>query len=150
MQEQQPQMPPVRSIHFRLDYIHAERLPIPHSPSQTLNIMFNVNVLNTNVTVHDTIVEIPFAVNISSMPSLVSISLRGCLAIQFENGKDASDIAKLISEGKVPEPINVILMQYVILEVNILLRELGLPPMLSPIPQPAAQKPDRITELHYA
>ncbi|GEM_PF-524126 len=150
MQEQPQQMPPVRSVHFRLDYIHAERLPIPHSPSQTLNIMFNVNVLSSNVSVHDTIVEIPFAVNISSMPSIVSISLRGALAIQFENSKDASDIAKMISEGKVPEPINVILMQYIMLEANILLRELGLPPMLAPIPQPPAQKPDKAMELHYA
>ncbi|NPA23197.1 MAG: hypothetical protein GXO23_02745 [Crenarchaeota archaeon] len=151
MQETQaPTLPPLKSVHFRLDYIHAERLPIPHSPSQPVNMMFNLNILNTNVTLQDSLIEIPFVVNISSVPSIISVTLKGALVLQFEHKNDAEEIMKSISEGKVPDAINMIIMQYIIFEVSLIMRELGMPPMI-PVPQvQAPQKPgDKSTEIHY-
>ncbi len=144
-----PSLPPLKAVQFRLDYIHAERLPIPHSPSQPVNMMFNLNILNTNVTSQDSTVEVPFVVNISSMPSIISVTLKGALILQFEKKSDAEEMLKNISEGKVPDAINMVIMQYIIFEVSLIMRELGMPPMI-PIPQIQPQKPgDKTTEMHY-
>ncbi len=150
MQEiQSPSLPPLKSVQFRLDYIHAERLPIPHSPSQPVNMMFNLNILNTNVMSQDTTIEVPFVVNISSMPSIISVTLKGALILQFEKKNDAEEIMKNITEGKVPDAISMVIMQYIIFEISLIMRELGMPPMI-PLPQIQPQKVgDKSTEMHY-
>ncbi len=142
-------IPQVRAVQFRLDYIHAERLMNVASASQPVNIMFNLNVLTANINRQDMLLEVPFVANISSVPSIVSVTLRGAIILQFERSEDLESLARTLNEGKVPDIINMIIMQYVLFEASLVIRELGLPPIM-PLPLPQQKPAERTTEIHYA
>ncbi len=141
-------MPQVRAVQFRLDYIHAEKLMNASSASQPVNIMFNLSVLTANVSRQNTHLEVPFVANISSAPSIVSVTLRGAVILQFERREDMEELLRTLSEGKVPDLINMIIMQYVLFEASLVIRELGLPPIV-PVPVPQQRTSERTTEMHY-
>jgi len=139
-------LPQVKSVQFRLDYIHAERLMNLSAVSQPVNIMFNLNVLTANVTKQDTLLEVPFVANISSVPSIVTVTLKGAVILQFDNKEELENLAKSLGEGKVPELINMIIMQYVLFEASLVVRELGLPPI---VPLPPPKPSEKTAEIHY-
>jgi len=130
-----------KAVGIRYDYLHAERLQL--IPQQT-PITFNVNlVIGPNALARGDVVEIPFSLAASSNPSLVNISIRGALVIQGD-AKQIEDIAKSINSGKPPQFVQMMIGQYVFFEVNLLLKELGIPPAMPITPQPQQRQGEGI------
>lgn len=126
-------VPIFKAVGIRYDYLHAERLQLV---PQQAPITFNVNlVIGPNALVRGDIVEIPFSLAASSNPSLVNISIRGALIIQGD-ARQVEDIAKSVNSGKPPQFVQLMIGQYVFFEVNLLLKELGIPPAMPVMPQP--------------
>ena len=126
-----------KAVGIRFDYLHAERLQL--IPPQT-QIAFNVNlIIGPNAVVRGDIIEIPFSLAASSNPSIVSISIRGALIIQGDP-KQLEDIVKSVNSGKSPQVIQMMIGQYVFFEVNLLLKELGIPPAMPIVSQPQQQR----------
>ncbi|MGC9152118.1 MAG: hypothetical protein ACP5GY_00110 [Vulcanisaeta sp.] len=126
-----------KAVGIRFDYLHAERLQL--IPPQT-QVAFNVNlVIGPNAIVRGDMVEIPFSLAASSNPSVVNISIRGALMLQGDP-KQIEDIAKSINSGKPPQMIQIMIGQYVFFEVNLLLKELGIPPAMPIVPPPQQQR----------
>ncbi|WP_054853182.1 hypothetical protein [Vulcanisaeta distributa] len=135
-----------RAVGIRFDYLHAERLQL--IPPQT-QVAFNVNlVIGPNAVVRGgDIVEIPFSLAASSSPSIVSISIRGALILQGDP-RQLEDIAKSVNSGKSPQIIQMMIGQYVFFEVNLLLKELGIPPAMPIVPPPQQQRQGEGTTMY--
>jgi hypothetical protein len=65
------------------------------------------------------------------------------LVIQGD-AKQIEDIAKSINSGKPPQFVQVMIGQYVFFEVNLLLKELGIPPAMPITPQPQQRQGEGI------
>lgn len=117
----------IKNVQFKLEAIHAERLPNPQA-SNVLNIIFNVSI-GSNFSIKGEVVELPFTISITSTPPILSISLRGSLILQLSQS-DIDKLSKLLSEGKVPAQIQTLITQYAIFESGLIARELGLPPII--------------------
>ncbi len=129
-----------KAIAVRFDYLHAERLQ--HTPQGVPQFVFNVQlVIGPNAFVKDDFVEIPFSLVASTNPSFVSVSIRGALILQGDP-RQIKEIADMVNSGKIPPNIQSVITQYVLFEVNLLLKELGIPPALAPTP-PIPQQPQR-------
>ncbi|WP_054856588.1 hypothetical protein [Vulcanisaeta sp. JCM 16159] len=134
-----------RAVGIRFDYLHAERLQL--IPPQT-QVAFNVNlVIGPNAVVRGDLVEIPFSLAASSSPSIVSISIRGALILQGDP-RQLEDIAKSVNSGKSPQIIQMMIGQYVFFEVNLLLKELGIPPAMPIVPPPQQQRQGEGTTMY--
>ncbi len=135
-----------KAVGIRFDYLHAERLQL--IPPQT-QVAFNVNlVIGPNAVVRGgDIVEIPFSLAASSNPSIVNISIRGALIIQGDP-RQVEDIAKSVNSGKSPQIIQMMIGQYVFFEVNLLLKELGIPPAMPIAPLPQQQRQGEGTTMY--
>jgi hypothetical protein len=121
-----------KSIGIRFDYLHAERLQVVGNQAQvTLNV--NVSVGN-NPTGRGEYVEIPFVAAVVSSPTVVNISVRGILVVQLDQ-RQVGEVIKATSEGKLPQYLQSFITQYVFFEVSLLLRELGMPPVVLGLPQ---------------
>nr|KJR71637.1 MAG: hypothetical protein TU36_06845 [Vulcanisaeta sp. AZ3] len=122
---------------IRFDYLHAERLQLM---PQQVQVAFNVNlVIGPNAVARGDMVEVPFSLVANSTPSVVNISIRGALMLQGDP-KQVDEIAKSINSGKPPQFIQLMIGQYVFFEVNLLLKELGIPPAMPVVPQPQQQQ----------
>ena len=133
-----------KAVGIRFDYLHAERLQLIPPQAQ---VAFNVNlVIGPNAVVRGDIVEIPFSLAASSNPSIVNISIRGALIIQGDP-RQVEDIAKSVNSGKSPQFIQMMIGQYVFFEVNLLLKELGIPPAM-PIAPPPQQRQGEGTTMY--
>ncbi len=133
----------VRGI--RLDYIHAEK-PVP-AQAQSVSVTFNVNIINSGVSQRGDVIEIPFVISVSTTPPIISIVLRGAVLVQADEG--ASEIVKSIGEGRVPEAIQAIIMQYAIFESSLIARELGVPPFI-PVQMRQEQAQRQEADIRYA
>lgn len=126
-----------RAMGIRFDYLHAERLQLM---PQQVQVAFNVNlVIGPNAVAKGDMVEVPFSLVANSTPSVVNISIRGALMLQGDP-KQVDEIAKSINSGKPPQFIQLMIGQYVFFEVNLLLKELGIPPAMPVVPQPQQQQ----------
>ncbi|MFB6470523.1 MAG: hypothetical protein TU36_004730 [Vulcanisaeta sp. AZ3] len=126
-----------KAMGIRFDYLHAERLQLM---PQQVQVAFNVNlVIGPNAVARGDMVEVPFSLVANSTPSVVNISIRGALMLQGDP-KQVDEIAKSINSGKPPQFIQLMIGQYVFFEVNLLLKELGIPPAMPVVPQPQQQQ----------
>ncbi|WP_069806889.1 hypothetical protein [Vulcanisaeta thermophila] len=122
-----------KTVGIRYDYLHAERLQVM---PQQLQVAFNINlVIGPNATARGEFVEIPFSLVATTNPSIVNVSIRGALMVQTEP-REAEEIAKSVNSGKAPQFVQAMISQYVLFEVNLLLKELGIPPAMPVVPQP--------------
>ncbi|WP_054841774.1 hypothetical protein [Vulcanisaeta distributa] len=128
-----------KAVGIRFDYLHAERLQLIPPQAQ---VAFNVNlIIGPNAVVRGgDVVEIPFSLAASSNPSIVNISIRGGALIIQGDPRQVEDIAKSVNSGKSPQIIQMMIGQYVFFEVNLLLKELGIPPAMPIAPPPQQQQ----------
>ncbi|MFB6471092.1 MAG: hypothetical protein TU36_007685 [Vulcanisaeta sp. AZ3] len=126
-----------RAVGIRFDYLHAERLQLM---PQQVQVAFNVNlVIGPNAVARGDMVEVPFSLVANSTPSVVNISIRGALMLQGDP-KQVDEIAKSVNSGKPPQFIQLMIGQYVFFEVNLLLKELGIPPAMPVVSQSQQQQ----------
>ncbi len=134
--------PGFKAVGIRFDYLHAERLQLILPQTQ---VAFNVNlVIGPNATLRNDIVEIPFSLAANSNPSIVSISIRGALIIQGEP-RQIEELVKSVNSGKPSQVIQMMIGQYVFFEVNLLLKELGIPPAMPIALQPQQRQGEGTT-----
>nr|KJR71634.1 MAG: hypothetical protein TU36_06860 [Vulcanisaeta sp. AZ3] len=107
---------------------------------QQVQVAFNVNlVIGPNAVARGDMVEVPFSLVANSTPSVVNISIRGALMLQGDP-KQVDEIAKSVNSGKPPQFIQLMIGQYVFFEVNLLLKELGIPPAMPVVSQSQQQQ----------
>jgi len=126
-----------KSIGIRFDYLHAERLQVAGTQPQ-ITLSVNINVGNNPIS-RGEYVEIPFVVAVVSNPTVVNISVRGALIAQLDQ-RQVNEVMKAASEGRLPQYFQSFITQYVFFEVNLLLRELGMPPIILNVAQENREK----------
>ncbi|MEM0369981.1 MAG: hypothetical protein QXU58_01980 [Pyrobaculum sp.] len=108
---------------IRFDYIHAERLGVPPAGAQ-LQMNMQVMIEGERSVKRGGVVEIPFTISISSVPSVVTVTIRGVAAVQGE-----------VDVKNLPPQVAGPIMQAAIFEAALIMRELGFPPPLPVQPQ---------------
>lgn len=102
----------------RFDYIHAERVAVP-PPNTPLQINVSYQVEGDRAIKRGNVVELPFALALTTSPSSVTLTIRGVALIQGD-----------VDVRNLPPHIATPLMQMVMFEASLILRELGMPPLV--------------------
>ncbi|ABO07958.1 conserved hypothetical protein [Pyrobaculum calidifontis JCM 11548] len=108
---------------IRFDYIHAERLGAP-PPGAQLQMNMQVMIEGERAVKRGGFVEIPFTIGISSVPSVVTVTIRGTATVQGD-----------VDLKNLPPHIATPIMQAALFEAALIMRELGFPPPLPVQPQ---------------
>jgi len=119
------------AIQIRITYIHGE----VNGVAPNMNVAVNFQLNNAPV-VRDNVMEVPFSISASSVPPLLSITIKGTAIVQGDP-KAINSLANELRSGK-PNQVQALAMQYAMLELALISRELGLPPIL---PVQASQPP---------
>ncbi|MEZ0318695.1 MAG: hypothetical protein ABWK05_01700 [Pyrobaculum sp.] len=117
---------------IRFDYIHAERLGVP-PPGAQLQMNMQVMIEGERAVRRGELTEIPFTISISSVPGIVTVTIRGVATVQGD-----------VDVKNLPPQVAGPIMQAAIFEAALVMRELGFPPPLPVQPQQPATSP------HYA
>ncbi|CCC81460.1 hypothetical protein [Thermoproteus tenax] len=107
----------------RFDYIHAERIAVP-PPNSPLQINLNFQVEGERAIRRGGTLEVPFTLILTTSPSTVALTIRGAAIIQGD-----------IDVKNLPPQIATPVMQHAVFEASLILRELGMPPLISIQPQ---------------
>ncbi|KUO84421.1 MAG: hypothetical protein RXQ56_07700 [Thermoproteus sp.] len=102
----------------RFDYIHAERVASP-PPNTPLQIQMNYQIEADRAVRRGGVLELPFALALTTNPSAVTLTIRGIAVVQGE-----------VDLGNLPPHVAVPLMQMAMFEASLILRELGMPPLV--------------------
>ncbi|GGP22485.1 hypothetical protein GCM10007981_18740 [Thermocladium modestius] len=120
-------------IQIRITYIHGE----VNGAAPNLNVAVNFQ-LNGAPAVRDNSMEVPFSISASSVPPFLNITIRGAALVQGDP-KAINSLASDLRSGK-PNQVQALAMQYAMLELALISRELGLPPILPVQPPPPPQQ----------
>ncbi len=103
---------------MRFDYIHAERVATP-PPNAPLQIQMSYQVEADRAVRRGNVLELPFALALTTSPSSVTLTIRGVALIHGD-----------VDVKNLPPHITTPLMQMVMFEASLILRELGMPPFV--------------------
>ncbi|MBP1449531.1 MAG: hypothetical protein JZD41_05935 [Thermoproteus sp.] len=104
---------------IRFDYIHAERIAMP-PPNTQIQIQMNYQLEGDRAVRRDGSIELPFTLTLTSNPSAVTLTIRGAAIIQGE-----------VDLRNLPPHIAAPVMQMAVFEASLILRELGMPPLIA-------------------
>ncbi|MEL9991819.1 MAG: hypothetical protein QXP98_05455 [Thermoproteus sp.] len=102
----------------RFDYIHAERVATP-PPNTPVQIQLNYQIDADRAVRRGNVLELPFALLLTTSPSAVTVTIRGIAVIQGD-----------VDLKNLPPHVSTPLMQYALFEASLILRELGMPPLI--------------------
>lgn len=115
---------------IRFDYIHAERIAML-PPNTQIQIQMSYQFEADRAMKRGGALELPFTLTLSSNPNAVTMTIRGVALIQGD-----------VDPRNLPPHIAVPVMQMVMFEASLILRELGMPPLVAVQPQqPGQQQP---------